>query len=323
LYSLLDFDPQVIAWLNELPDAAAEVAGGKGASLSRMTKAGFPVPRGFAVCTAAFRSFLESADGASLAARLTSGLDVHDGPALRKAAETMQNFIRSRSVPEEIDSAVGTAYSQLNRNTGVAVRSSARNEDGEAASFAGQQETFLNVRGANEVTRRLRECWASFFSPSAMFYRAQKGNLADTQIAVVIQEMAYPEKSGVMFTADPVEKRRDRMVVEAVFGLGEGIVSGLITPDHYLIDRNQSTLLREFISLQRIAIIQHMIYGGTTQVELSEERGASRVLSGGELNRLRILGLRLEEFFGAPQDVEWCIENGMLLLLQSRPITTL
>jgi pyruvate,water dikinase len=205
----------------------------------------------------------------------------------------------------------------------VAVRSSAVSEDGEAASFAGQQETFLSLRGVDAVLHAVRECWASFFTPRAMFYRAQKGVLADVQMAVVVQEMVRAEKSGVMFTADPIHKQPGHMVIEAVFGLGEGIVSGMITPDHYVIDRNDGSLVREFIAMQLRAVVHDVSGGGTAERELSEEEGSARVLDQEALEGLRQTGLRLEEFFGKPQDVEWCIRESELFLLQSRPITTL
>jgi pyruvate,water dikinase len=203
------------------------------------------------------------------------------------------------------------------------VRSSAVSEDGEAASFAGQQETFLSLRGADAVLHAVRECWASFFTPRAMFYRAQKGVLADVQMAVVVQEMVRAEKSGVMFTADPIHKQPGHMVIEAVFGLGEGIVSGMLTPDHYVIDRNDGSMVREFIAMQLRAVVHDESGGGTAERELSEEEGSARVLDQEALEGLRQAGLRLEEFFGKPQDVEWCIRKSEMFLLQSRPITTL
>jgi pyruvate,water dikinase len=181
----------------------------------------------------------------------------------------------------------------------------------------------LNVRGPSGVTAAVKACWASFFEPRALFYRAAKGALADTRMAVVVQQMVQSEKSGVMFTVDPVQKRRDRMVIEAVFGLGEGIVSGLLTPNHYLVDRDDGTVLDAFVGYQPFAVVHDPERGGTQQVPLTEEEGSARVLSEPELDRLRQVGLRLEECFGGPQDVEWGIRGEELSLLQSRPVTTL
>jgi pyruvate,water dikinase len=314
------------------------VAGGKGASLSRMAGAGLPVPPGFVVCAATFRDFLDCHDGGDLIGHATRDLDVHADAALQRASEQIRRLILSNPLAEVTQQAIRSAYLELGTTsletgapttatptTGalVAVRSSAVSEDGEAASFAGQQETFLSLRGADAVLHAVRECWASFFTPRAMFYRAQKGVLADVQMAVVVQEMVRAEKSGVMFTADPIHKQPGHMVIEAVFGLGEGIVSGMLTPDHYVIDRNDGSMVREFIAMQLRAVVHDENGGGTAERELSEEEGSARVLDQEALEGLRQAGLRLEEFFGKPQDVEWCIRKGEMFLLQSRPITTL
>jgi len=308
--------------LGDLPAGAPLIAGGKGASLGRMSAAGFPVPPGFVVCAPAFEAFLDGHITCDTVRGLAGSLDVHDERALDGVSRQLQAAIVSNPIPEHIRQAIAQAYLGLGPDAPVAVRSSAVGEDGEAASFAGQQETFLNVRGTGEVMRCVRECWASFFAPRALFYRAKKGALSETRMAVVVQEMVAAEKSGVMFTMDPVEQRRDRMVIEAVFGLGEGIVSGLLTPDHYVLDRASGRLLQEFIAVQADAVVQDAGKGGTRRIELSGEEGSARVLSVEELECLRRTGLRLEEFFGRPQDVEWCIRGSEILLVQSRPITT-
>ncbi len=290
----------LVATFEGLPADAAPIAGGKGASLSRMSRAGLPVPPGFVVCAGAFQEFLAQRVGVERFLSIARELDVDDSAALDRASSEMRGFILDGGLPPAIDGVVRDAYCAVGSDALVAVRSSAVSEDGDSASFAGQQETFLNVRGAGEVARRVQECWASFFSPRALFYRARKGALTDTGMAVVVQEMVEADKSGVLFTADPVHRRRDHMVIEAARGLGEAIVSGEVTPDHYVLDRDDGSLVREFLP-----------------------DPAHRVLSIGELARLREVGARLEQFFGKPQDVEWCIRGRDLLLLQSRPITTL
>jgi pyruvate,water dikinase len=316
-------DESVVAWFGSLPTDAAPIAGGKGGSLSRMSEAGLPVPPGFIVCASAFGTFLSCYGGAEILRSLTRGLDVQDHGALEAASARMRELVVSNPLPAELSARIGTAYEQLGVDVPVAVRSSAVSEDGETASFAGQQETFLNTRGIDAVLDCLKQCWASFFAPRALFYRSQKGALDDTGMAVVVQEMVRADKSGVMFTMDPVQRLRDRMVIEAAFGLGEGIVSGAVTPDHYVVGRDDGALLREVISCQEMAVVYDGDNGGTRQARLSTEEGSARVLSGAELSGLRELGLRVETFFGAPQDVEWCMRGGELLLLQSRPITTL
>jgi pyruvate, water dikinase len=254
-------------------------AGGKGASLARMTAEGLPVPAGFVVPSWALE---EAVDGERLRALARAG-DYAGAHVL---------VVRAEPAGCEVDE----AYAQLGAGR-VAVRSSACAEDSETASYAGQQETFLNVEGAGEVRRRIVECWASFFSDRALFYRERKGSLDDLRMAVVVQQMVAPEKSGVLFTVDPVRRRRDRMVVEAVFGLGEQVVSGEVTPDHYAVDRSGS------VKRERLA------NGGVLQPD--------------ELTKLAELGCALQDRFGCPQDVEWAIADGQLYVLQSRPVTTL
>jgi pyruvate,water dikinase len=305
----------------ELPAESTSVAGGKGASLARMAAAGLPVPRGFVVCAPAFQAFLDGHAGRELVGALTRDLDVHDTGALEAAASRLRDLIVTSPLPEEIRQGVRQAYRALSP-AAVAVRSSAVSEDGEAASFAGQQESFLNVRGEEAIGRYVQQCWASFFTPRALFYRAQKGVLSDTRMAVVVQEMVLADKSGVLFTIDPIRKRRDRMVIEAVFGLGEGVVSGEITPDHYVVERETGTVLDAFIAVQATAIVYDAENGGTHHVELDESHGGGRVLDDDQLDELRRMGLRVEAFFGRPQDIEWAIRDGELLLLQSRPVTT-
>lgn len=265
-----------ILWFGDDECGDVAHAGGKGASLAAMTAAGLPVPPGFVV----------RADVLELSV---------DAPLLRERALAgdhagAQALVRAASAPPD----VAAAYERLGGL--VAVRSSACAEDSETASFAGQQETFLNIFGSAEVARNAVECWASFFSERALFYRARKGSLEDLRMAVVVQQMVEPKKSGVLFTADPVQRRRDQMIAEAVFGLGEQVVSGHVTPDHYVLDR-AGNVKRD-----------HIVHGG--------------VLDPDELRELAAMGERLERHFGSPQDIEWAIDD-KLYLLQSRPVTTL
>ena len=267
-----------IVWLTDDACLDVRVAGGKGASLAAMTAAGLPVPPGFVLPAHVLEQSVEAARLRVL--------------ALRQAHAEAQALVRLSAPPR---AAITAAYERL--GGAVAVRSSACAEDSQAASYAGQHETFLGVRGADAVCARVVDCWASFFSERALFYRERKGSLADLGMAVVVQQMLDPVKSGVLFTVDPVHRRRDRMVVEAVFGLGEQVVSGAVTPDHYVIDRAG---------------------------ECKRNRVTRRpVLDTEDLRRLADLGRRLEVHFGAPQDIEWAVADGTLYLLQSRPVTTL
>lgn len=272
---------QMIFWFLDEPCGDVHVAGGKGASLAAMTVAGLRVPPGFVVAA----HVLERIVDVTRLRALAEAQDVQGAQAL----------VGEARLPRE---ELIASYERLCGGDGnVAVRSSACAEDSEIASYAGQQETYLNVRGADEVCARIIDCWKSFFSERALFYRARKGSLQDVRMAVVVQRMLNPLKSGVLFTVDPVNRRRDRMVIESVFGLGEQVVSGMVTPDHYVIDR-----------------------AGNIKREQIVER---RVLDEEELRQLATLGRDLERRFGRPQDIEWAIEDGQLYLLQARPITTL
>ena len=290
-----------ILFFDAAPAQSTAVAGGKGASLSRLAAAGLPVPPGFVISADAFHAFLQSCGVLGVINEITAGLDTEDSGAIDRAARAIQGRIAPAVLPAQLIDQIGAAYGRLAAGGLVAVRSSGVSEDGAAASFAGQQETYLNVRGIEDVLRRVQDCWASFFSPRALFYRSRKGVLSDTRMAVVVQEMVQADKSGVMFTVDPIRGRYEYMIIEGAAGLGEAIVSGEITPDHYVVSREDGSVENQYIP------------GGDT----------AAVLTLDELHRLRALGLQLERLFGSPQDVEWCIRGNQVLLVQSRPITTL
>ena len=256
------------------------LAGGKGASLAAMTAEGLPVPPGFVIASTAF----EAAVDTNALRKLMRATDVDAARAMVSTAEP----------PRE---PIGRHYAEL---TGlVAVRSSACAEDSEAASYAGQQETYLNTDGLAEVLANVVRCWLSFFTERAVFYRREKGSLDDVAMAVVVQEMVDSDRSGVLFTVDPVHGRRDRMVVEAARGLGEAVVSGEVTPDNYTLSRDGVVKRRRVV-------------------------GAEPVLSDAECATLATLGRRLADLHGGPQDIEWAFDaDGRLFLLQSRPVTTI
>ena len=280
-----------VVWLTEEAGREVEVAGGKGASLARMTAEGLPVPPGFVIPSYVLQNSIDAERmlelAASRSARELQELVAATEPPREKITAAYENLVGGRL----------TSTYKLVGNKKVAVRSSAVAEDSEAASYAGQQETFLFVEGAEEVCRRVVDCWASFFSERALFYRSQKGSLEDLRMAVVVQKMVDPEKSGVTFTVDPVRRRRDRMVVEAVRGIGEQVVSGEVTPDHYTLDRRGKVKREKIVD--------------------------DRVLTDEELQRLGELGRQLEERHGVAQDIEWAIVGEEIYLLQSRPVTTM
>lgn len=268
----------LILWFDNAACQDTHLAGGKGASLARMAAQGLPVPPGFVIPASILAQSVDCERLRTL--------------ALAQDYRAAQALIAQAEPPRE---AIIAAYERLGGK--VAVRSSACAEDSEAASYAGQQETYLNVSGADAVCSRVLDCWSSFFSERALFYRSRKGSLSDLDMAVVVQKMLNPLTSGVLFTADPVSRRRDRMIIESVFGLGEQVVSGEVTPDHYVVD-----------------------HAGNIKREQIVDK---RVLEPDEICRLVQLGSHLAKHFGTPQDIEWAIEDGTLYLLQSRPITTL
>ena len=281
-----------VVWFTEETCQDVAVAGGKGASLARMTAEGLPVPPGFVIPSYVLQESIDAERMLELAAS--------------HSTRELQELVAATEPPRERITAayevlVGggrpTATYKLVGNNKVAVRSSAVAEDSEAASYAGQQETYLFVEGGEEVCRRVVDCWASFFSERALYYRSQKGSLEDLRMAVVIQKMVDPEKSGVIFTVDPVRRRRDRMVVEAVRGIGERVVSGEVTPDHYALDRKGKVKREKVVD--------------------------DRVLTDDELQRLGDLGRQLEERHGVAQDIEWAMIGEEIYLLQSRPVTTM
>lgn len=256
-----------------------ELSGGKGASLAAMTQDGLPVPPGFVITSTAFA---EAVDVEKLLGCLKAR-DLDGARAVVAQTEPPRDLVRA-------------AYERLPPGVSVAVRSSACAEDGADASYAGQQETYLFVETLDEVLAKVVACWLSFFSERALFYREHMGDLDDIQMAVVVQQMVDAEKAGVMFTVDPVNHRRDRLVVEAARGVGEHVVSGETTPDYYTLDRK----------------------GTVKKARIVDEQ----VLSPSELADLAAMGLHLAELNGCPQDIEWAYDATGLHMLQSRPVTS-
>jgi len=305
-----------ILWLDDADCHRTEVSGGKGASLGRLRSAGLPVPPGFVVRASALRDSLTECGVIEEVVDLATSFGTEESG---QVAEQIQRIVAGASPGEELAREISDAYAGLGQGAFVAVRSSACAEDGETASFAGQQETFLNVVGTGDVLERVTECWASFFSERALFYRQNKGSLTDLGMAVVVQKQIASDKSGVMFTTDPIRQRIDQMVIEAAFGLGEALVSGMITPDNYLA-RRDGRLKKARVGRQDRMVVRN-VDGGTMTVDLDEARAGSQVLDEEEVARLVAVGLQIETAFGSPQDIEWAIEADELFVLQSRPIT--
>jgi len=301
-------------------------AGGKGANLGELTAAGLPVPPGFVIGAPAYATFCEESGlRARIAARLED-LDVEDTADLARAAREMREEIEREPIPAWLADRINTAYEELAGEGGempVAVRSSATAEDSESASFAGMNETLLNVRGADALLDAVRTCWSSLFGARTIYYRAKRGfGQADMDIAVVVQRQIRSTRSGGMFTIDPSSGDRERLVIEGAFGLGEAVVSGSVSPDRYIVVKDGLHIDRREVRRKELAIVP-LPEGGTETRELSDVEGRRPVLSDEEVREVAALGVRIEEHYGSPQDTEWAYnEGGTVWMLQSRPVTT-
>jgi pyruvate,water dikinase len=281
-----------------------------------MTSLGLPIPPGFVVPAECLAAALPDA-GADLRAVLR---EAGDDSRLAAIAERAQEIVTACTLASDLADEISTRYAALgDQDVPVAVRSSACGEDSETASFAGQQETYLHVLGAADVVARIRDCWGSYFTERALFYRARKGSLDDLGMAVVVQRMVAADVAGVLFTIDTVHNRRDRMVVEAAFGLGEAVVSGEVTPDHFVIKRD-GTIRKQTIAVQPIAIVARP-GGGTETRPLTADEGGRPKVDEETLRRLARIGDDLEQRLGRPQDIEWALQDGEIFVLQARPVT--
>ncbi|MFB6194498.1 MAG: phosphoenolpyruvate synthase, partial [Halobaculum sp.] len=309
-----------VLWLDEIDSDDLDTVGGKAASLGEMTGAGLPVPPAFVVTAGTYRRFIEDA---GIEEELFAAVDVdhEDSDALADAAERAEELILGTEMPAELREEILAAYDAFEDDPFVAVRSSATAEDLPDASFAGQQETFLNVQD-DGLVRRVKECWASLFTQRAIYYRNRQGFPHDkVDIAVVVQRMVDADKSGVMFTSHP-STGAPQVIIEAAWGLGEAVVSGSVSPDNYEIDRETGEI--ETVSVaDKKTLMERDANGETVEREVAEERRREQVLTDGEIADLLALGRTVEDHYGDPQDVEWAIRDGEVYMLQSRPITTI
>ena len=310
-----------VLWLDDIQADDLEQVGGKAASLGEMAAAELPVPPAFVVTADTYRSFIEASGIDEILADVI-GVDTDDSAALAGAADRAQTAITETPLPESVREEILAAYREIGSGTPVAVRSSATAEDQPDASFAGQQETFLNVT-EEALLDRVRDCWASLFTQRALYYRAEQGyDDAAVDIAVVVQEMVDAEKSGVMFTSHP-STGAPTVTIEAAWGLGEAVVSGAVTPDNYVLDRDTGELEKVTVAEKSVMHRRDPDTGETVEQPVPEAKRDRRVLAEDELTALTRLGERLEAHYGTPQDVEWAIADGEVFLLQSRPITTI
>ncbi|MFB6280479.1 MAG: phosphoenolpyruvate synthase [Haloferacaceae archaeon] len=317
----------MVLWLDDIGADDLDAVGGKAASLGELTAAGLPVPPAFVVTADTYRTFIEEA-GIDEELFEVVDVDVEDSEALEEAQRRAKELIVETPLPDSIRDEIDGAYETLaeeDRSEGeanVAVRSSATAEDLPDASFAGQQETYLNITG-EELAKKVRECWASLFTQRAIYYRQKQGFVhSDVDIAVVVQLMVDAEKSGVMFTSHP-STGGPRIIIEAAWGLGEGVVSGSVSPDNYVVDRRTGELEDVTIADKKTTFVRDPETGETVEREVEEDRRTARTLDEDEIGDLVDIGARIEDHYGTPQDVEWAMLDDEVYILQSRPITTI
>jgi pyruvate,water dikinase len=315
-------DGRYVVGLAEIDRTDVALAGGKGAQLRELSRVdGIFVPSGFCVTTRAFRQACAEEPSLDEMLDRLSRLGAEDREETREASAEIREAIRARGIPGEAMEEIARAVRSLGGPAGLAVRSSATAEDLPAASFAGQHETYLNVIGADAVLDRVCRCWASLFTERAVAYRRRNGvDHRDLQMAVVVQEMVSPQAAGVLFTADPASSNRRVAVVEASLGLGEALVSGLVSPDVYAV-RDSQVISR--VLARKLLAVEASPSGGTRQVAVGDARAGQPALTDAQAVALVALGRQLEAHFGAPQDIEWCLADGTFAIVQSRPITTL
>jgi pyruvate,water dikinase len=317
---------KAVVWFNEVTKNDIPLVGGKGANLGEMTNAGIPVPPGFIVTAAAYFDFIEKTALHSKIKTLLEPVDVHNSRQLQDIAEKVQSLVKEAQMPPETGQAIEEAYVKMGKGL-VAVRSSATAEDLPEASFAGQQATFLNIQGEKDVVRAVQDCWASLFGARAIFYRQEQGfEHFKVGIAVPVQRMVQSEAAGVMFTVEPTTSNKEKLTIEAVLGLGEMIVSGDVTPDHYSIGKKDVKILEKEIKKQEWKLVKKTGAHGKAdniKVDLTKEEQARQKITDAEIIQLAKIGLTLEKHYDFPQDVEWATEKGKIYIVQTRPITTL
>src|SRR5438034_2360021 len=306
----------------EIDQTQVAVVGGKGAHLGELSRIeGIRVPAGFCVTRDAFRRI--TAEAPSIDERLDrlSRLNPDDRVAIRTLSAEIRRTLEGIAIPDDLAAAITLALAQLGEEAAYAVRSSATAEDLPTASSAGQQDTYLNVVGPAAILQHVSRCWASLFTERAVTYRQRNGiDHRTVHMAVVVQQMVFPQAAGILFTADPITSNRKVTSVEASFGLGEALVSGLVNGDVYKV--RDGEVVARAVATKRLAIHASPA-GGTQEHAIEPERREQPALTDAQVVRLAQLGRRIEAHFGQPQDIEWCLVDDGFQIVQSRPITTL
>ncbi len=311
----------------EINKTELQLVGGKGANLGELSSiSGVQVPEGFCITTEAFKEVVESSKEYESLLEQFSVLSTNDSKRVSEAGAKIRKLIEHMPIPKILDAEIGRHLARLGNDTAYAVRSSATAEDLPNASFAGQQDTYLNIIGKEEVMKHIGKCWASLFTDRAIIYRMQNGfDHRKVRLSVVIQKMVFPQVAGVLFTADPITGNRKVLSIDASFGLGEALVSGIVNADIYKV--RSGTIVERKISTKKKAIYP-LKDGGTTEQEIDAASQNSPALTNEQILKLERIGRKIEKHFGAPQDIEWCLVNNTsdsyrIYIVQSRPITTL
>ena len=308
--------------LEEIDETQVALVGGKGAHLGELSRIeGIRVPAGFCVTTDAFRRIMTTVPWIDDQLDRLSRLDPGDRQAIRTLSAQIRQTLGGIAIPDDLATAIARSVTRLGGQAAYAVRSSATAEDLPTASFAGQQDTYLNIVGLTAILQHVSRCWASLFTERAVTYRLRSGfDHRKVHMAVVVQQMLFPQAAGILFTADPVTSNRRVAYVEASFGLGEALVSGLVNADVYQVRDGED--VAQAVGIKQLAIAASPT-GGTREVAIEPERQEQPALTNAQIVRLAQLGRRIEAHFGHPQDIEWCLVDDGFQIVQSRPITTL
>jgi phosphoenolpyruvate synthase/pyruvate phosphate dikinase len=313
----------------EIDKTMLAVVGGKGANLGELTRIeGIRVPDGFCISTEAFRRIISETPLVNKLLDQLSLLRVEDREKIGKLSSEIRSIIERTAIPPDIHEEITRQLCSLGESNAYAIRSSATAEDLPTASFAGQQDTYLNIIGKEAILQHISKCWASLFTERAVIYRLQNVCLPGSQVfdhrkvqlSVVVQKMVFPQSAGILFTADPVTSNRKVLSIDASFGLGEAMVSGLVNADSYKVCKGR--IIDKKISTKKLAVYA-LKDGGTTELEIEPGRQNSQALTDGQILQLACIGRKIEEHFGSPQDIEWCLDDNSFYIVQSRPITTL
>ena len=311
-----------IKQFDQISKLDAPIAGGKGASLGEMTQAGMAVPPGFVVLSVAFEKFMESTDLNVEIDPILHSVNLKEMRTIENASEKIKDLILKAEMPQGIKDEIKREFENL-KSKFVAVRSSATAEDSSSAAWAGQLDTFLNTT-EKTLLANVQKCWASLFTPRAIFYRFEKGlHNSKISVAVVVQKMIESESSGIAFSVHPVTEDHNQIIIEAGYGLGEAIVSGQITPDSYVVEKQPRRIIDKNISFQERGIYRKQKNGGNEWQNIPKEQGEQQKLTDEQILELSELIIKIENHYGFPVDIEWAYEANKFYIVQSRPITTL